>query len=80
MKRAPLPTYEEGPIAFNDVQMGILTTFDRILELSMNLFQIEDTKMQIIICGQFNSYMEMIFRMRTDRFNPQLQAMIQLAL
>ena len=32
-------------------QKGILEVFDRILELSMNLFQIDDMKMKSIICG-----------------------------
>lgn len=50
--------------------MEIIAIFDRILDLSMNLFQLDDMKMQSIICEQFAQYQELIIRMKTDRFNP----------
>ena len=52
----------------DQTQREIIAVFDRILELSLELFKIEDIKMQLIISGQFSTYLEMIFRMRTDRF------------
>ena len=58
----------------------MLGIFDKILDLSMNLFQLDDMKMQSIICDQFVSYSEMIIRMKTDRFNPQIEAMIGLSI
>ena len=57
-------------------QLEIIAVFDRILDLSMNLFQLDDMKMQSIICEQFAQYQELIIRMKTDRFNPQIEAMI----
>jgi hypothetical protein len=61
-----------------------LQTFDNILLLSVELFtQIDDVKMQTQICGQFAYYQEMILRKGSDfaeRFHPQLETMISLAL
>ena len=37
-------------------QKDILEVFDKILQISMSLFQIDDMKMQSIICGQFTQY------------------------
>jgi hypothetical protein len=48
----------------------MLGVFDRILELSMHLFEIEDMKMQMIICAQFKAYQEMIIRINSDHFRP----------
>lgn len=41
----------QEPMELTERQKGILEVFDRILELSMNLFQIDDMKMKSIICG-----------------------------
>jgi hypothetical protein len=70
----------QEPMELTDRQKGILEVFDKILQLSMNLFQIDDMKMKSIICGQFTSYQELLFRMNTDRFNPQFEMMISLSI
>lgn len=57
-------------VQLTNEQMEIIAIFDRILDLSMNLFQLDDMKMQSIICEQFAQYQELIIRMKTDRFNP----------
>jgi hypothetical protein len=60
--------FGQEEVELDMTQREIIAVFDRILELSLELFKIEDIKMQLIISGQFSTYLEMIFRMRTDRF------------
>jgi hypothetical protein len=73
---------DEQEVQFSDTQLDILSVFDQILMISVELFaKVDNVKMQTLIVGQFQSYQEMILRlMNTDRFNPQLETMIGLAL